>query len=117
MAVEEQTQRDMYMAARPSLGMSDQPNQNCPEESPDPTHLRPVDGSDPSHRYPPETFPLTGTSYETDGLGRKVMSPETESCMKWWWQNQEEGIKMRRIAARGQGVHNVHTLFGRTNTR
>ena len=32
-------------------------------------------------QLPPETFPLAGTSYETDGLGREVMSPETENFM------------------------------------
>jgi hypothetical protein len=78
-----------------------------------------VDGSYASH---PETFPLTGTSYETDGLGREVMSevmsPETEKFMKWCRQNQEEGIKMRgEKPPVHKGVHNVHTPFGRTNPR
>lgn len=48
-----------------------------------PHTLHSVDGSDATASDTPETFPLNpGTSTDTDGLGRKVMSPETENCMK-----------------------------------
>ena len=46
-------------------------------------------------QLPLETFRLAGTPYETDGLGREVMPPETENFMKWCRQKLEEGIKMR----------------------
>jgi hypothetical protein len=46
------------------------------------------------------------------------MSPETENFMKWCRQNQEEGIKMQvQKSPVHEGVHNVHTPFGRTNPR
>ena len=46
------------------------------------------------------------------------MSPETENFMKWCRQNQYEGIKMQvERPPVHKHVHNVHTPFGRTNTR
>ena len=53
------------------------------KKSPDPTHLHAVDGVHAGHRYPKGVPAEPGTSYETDGLGRKVMSPATETCIKW----------------------------------
>ena len=59
-----------------------------PEEDPDPTHLRSVDGSYAGHRYPKEVPAEAGTSYETDCPGREeVMSPDPEKLMKWCRQN------------------------------
>jgi hypothetical protein len=106
-------------AARPSLDTYDGSTKPGQPGRKSGSHTPPLCGRIVRRpQVPPETFPLTGTSYETDGLGREVMSPETEKFMKWCRQNQEEGIKMRvEKAARGQGVHNVHTPFGRTNTR
>ncbi|BCW44966.1 hypothetical protein StoSoilB5_21500 [Arthrobacter sp. StoSoilB5] len=54
------------------------------KESPDPTHLRSVDGSDATAADTPKDVPAEpGTSNDTDDPGRKVMSPATENCMKW----------------------------------
>jgi hypothetical protein len=61
-------------------------------------------------------FPLAGTSLETDGLSRKVMSPETGNFMKWCRQNQEEGIKIRVEQPPVDKVWTMSTPFGRTNT-
>ncbi|MHA7291309.1 hypothetical protein ACX80V_16925 [Arthrobacter sp. MDT3-24] len=91
--------------------MTDQANPGGPEKDPDPTHLRPVDGSDATASDTPGDVPAEpGTSTNTDGLGRKVMSPETENFMKWYRQNQGEGIKMQLEQPRvHKSVHNVHT--------
>ncbi len=85
MAVKEQAQVVTQIATRPDHGpaMTDQPNQNCPEENPDPTHLHSVDGSDATDANTTKDVPAEpGTSNDTDDLSRKVMSPETENCMK-----------------------------------
>lgn len=52
MAVKEQAQVVTQIATRPDHGpaMTDQPNQNCPEENPDPIQLNSVDASYASHR-------------------------------------------------------------------
>jgi hypothetical protein len=49
--------------------MTDQPSQDSPEESPDPTHLHPDDGSDAAATNIPNDVPAEPeTSYDTDGL-------------------------------------------------
>jgi hypothetical protein len=86
-AVEEQTQRCMYMgrASRHGQAMTDQPNQDRRrKKSPDhPTQLHSVDGSEATATDTPKDVPADpGTSNDTDDLSRKVMSPKTENCMK-----------------------------------
>jgi hypothetical protein len=76
-------------------GMTDQPNQNSPEESPDPTHLQPAAWSNAGQRYAMRRAAEPGTACETAGLSRKVTSPATETYMKWCRQNQREGTKMQ----------------------
>jgi hypothetical protein len=93
--------------------MTEQPNQNCPEESPDPTHLRSVDGSYARH---PETFPLGRNVLRNRRSGPQSLvacNRELHEVVR----NQEEGSKMQvEKPPVHKRVHNVHTPFGRTNT-
>ncbi|MDQ0239554.1 hypothetical protein J2S94_001634 [Arthrobacter bambusae] len=59
-------------------------NQDRPrKKSPDPTHPDSVDGPDATAADRPKDVPAEpGTSNDTDDLSHKVMSSETENCMK-----------------------------------
>jgi hypothetical protein len=52
------------------------------KKSPDPTHLHSVDVSFTGHRYAKRGAHRQERPTKTDDLGRKVMSSETENCMK-----------------------------------
>jgi len=71
----------------------------------------------PAAATPGDVPAEAGTSYETYDPGRKVMPPATETCMKCFGRNHEEGINAGPKGGCGQGVDIVHTPFGRTNSR
>ncbi len=72
------------IAARPTwTGLTDQPNQDRPGRRVRIPHTSALStdrtpATDTAEDVPAEP----GTSYDTDDPGRKVMSPETENCMK-----------------------------------
>jgi hypothetical protein len=87
----------MGRASRHGQAMTDQPNQDrrgrrvriIPHSCTLSTARSPATGT------PADVPAEPGTSNDTDGPGRKVMSPETENCMKWLRQNHEQGTKCR----------------------
>lgn len=111
----------MSKALQPDIERSDESTKTrtARKKSPDPTHPHSVDGSDATASATLEKPPADpGESTDSDDLGRKVMSPETENSMRWYRQNQQEGIKMQVEKQRvHKGVHNVHTpLAGQAAT-
>ena len=98
-------------ASRHGPAMTDQPNHDSPEESPDPTHLHPVNGPDTTASDTPKDVPAEpGTSWETHDPGRKVTSPAAVNSMKWRGRTTGEGIQMRVDKA---AVDKVWTLSTR----